>query len=406
MSASSVATPRTGFKAADGNRPAVGGQIAGPSNAAPRKPKRSARRRAVLCAIGALGLAGAAYWYLGNAGYETTDDATIETHVIQVSPKISAHVRAVHVDDNYEVKRGDLLIELDPRDYEVNLASAAASLASAQSKLTEAEAQRQVAQAGLGQARADLEGAQATADNAEADLKRNEKLYQTRVIDRREYDASVAQAKSADANVASATKKVGSQEAQLRLAAAQYATAASEIQQAEAQRQQAQLQLSYAKIFAPFSGRVTKKSVEPGNYVQPGQTLFSLVLPEVWVIANFKETQLKGMNAGQPVSVRVDAIPGRAFKAHVESFQVGTGGRFTLLPPENATGNFVKVVQRVPVKIVFDEPPAQLARLWAGESVEPRVNVRDVVAERSRRADPLPPAVLGAADPAAAAAEP
>jgi membrane fusion protein, multidrug efflux system len=253
----------------------------------------------------------------------------------------------------------------------------------------------------MGQARADLASARATADNAESDLNRNEQLYKTHVIDRREYDASVAQAKTATANVESATKKVALQEAQVRMASAQYVTASAEEKQAEAHLRQAQLQLSYTKIFAPFDGRVTKKSVEPGDYIQPGQTVFSLVPPDVWVIANFKETQLKQMKVGQPVSVRVDAIPGRDFNAHIESFQVGTGGRFTLLPPENATGNFVKVVQRVPVKIVFDEPAATLERLRAGESVEPKVNVRDHPAERGGRAEPLPPAILSEEDDAA-----
>jgi membrane fusion protein, multidrug efflux system len=405
MSASSIATSFASPKVADRDQPTAAGRAAAP-NTSPQKPKRSACRLVVLCAASALVLAGAACWFMDNAGYQTTDDAIVEAHVIQVSPKIAAHVKGVHFDDNYEVKRGDLLIELDPRDYEVNLAGAVANLASAQSKLTEADAQQRVAQAGLGQAKADLAGAQATADNAEADLKRNEKLYQTRVIDRREYDASVAQAKSADAAVASTTKKVASQEAQVRLTSAQSVTAASEVKQAEAQFQQARLQLSYARIVAPFSGRVTKKSIEPGDYVQPGQTLFSLVPPQVWVIANFKETQLKKMKIGQPVSVRVDAIPGRTFKARVESFQVGTGSRFTLLPPENATGNFVKVVQRVPVKIVFDEPGANLGRLWAGESVEARVDVRANPAERGRRAEPLAPALLGASAPTAATAEP
>src|SRR5262252_452883 len=405
MSASSIATSFADLKAANNDRPTAVGQVIGPS-ATNRKPKRPGRRRLlILCTVGALILAVATYCFIDNAGYETTDDATIEAHVIQVSPKISAHVKAVHFDDNYQVKRGDLLVELDPRDYEVNLASAVANLESAQSKLTEAEAQQNVAQAGSGQAKADLASAQATADNAEADLKRNEKLFQTRVIDRREYDASVAQAKSAVANVESATKKVASQEAQVRLTSAQYVTAEAEEKQTEAQLRQGQLQLSYTKIFAPFDGRVTKKSVEPGNYFQPGQTLFSLVPPNVWVIANFKETQLKKMNVGQPVSVRVDAIPGRDFNAHVESFQVGTGSRFTLLPPENATGKFVKVVQRVLVKIVFDEPSANLGRLWAGESVEPRVNVRDNAAERGQRAEPLPSAIVGAPDYSAAIAE-
>ena len=152
-----------------------------------------------------------------------------------------------------------------------------ASLASAQSKLTESEAQQNVAQAGLGQAKADLASAQATAENFESDFNRNEQLYKTHVIDRREYDASAAQAKTAAASVESASKRVASQEAQVRLASAQYVTASAEVKQAETQMQQAELQLSYTKIFAPFDGRVTKKSVEPGNYVQPGQTLFSLV---------------------------------------------------------------------------------------------------------------------------------
>jgi len=291
---------------------------------------------------------------------------------------------------------------LDPRDYEVGLASAEANVASARSKLVEAEAQQNVALAGLGQVKADLASARATADNAESDLNRNEHLFQTHVIDRREYDASVAQAKSAAANVESATKKVASQEAQVRLAAAQYVTASSAEKQADAQLRQAQLQLSYTRIFAPFDGRVTKKSVEPGDYIQPGQTLFSLVPPDVWVIANFKETELKQMKVGQSVSVRVDAVPGRDFKAHIESFQVGTGSRFTLMPPENATGNFVKVVQRVPVKIVFDEPLANLERLWAGESVEPKVNLHQEAAESGHRSEPLPPAILGATgDPVA-----
>jgi membrane fusion protein (multidrug efflux system) len=403
MSATSATATPTHLRTANSDRPAGAGQVAAATTASP-KPKRS-RRLLILFAVGALALAGGAFWYINNVGYETTDDAAIEGHVIQVSPKVSAHVKTVHFDDNYQVRKGDLLIELDPRDFEVSLASALANLASAQSKLTESEAQQNVAQASLGQAKADLLSAQATADNAKADLERNERLFQTHVIDRREYDSSVAQSKSAAANVESATKKVASQQAQVQFASAQYITASSGEKQAEAQLRQAQLQLSYTKIFSPFDGRITKKSVEPGNYVQPGQTLFSLVPPEVWVIANFKETQLKQMKVGQPVSVRVDALPDRRFQAHIESFQVGTGGRFTLLPPENATGNFVKVVQRVPVKIVFDEPIANLERLWPGESVEPKVSLRDNPGERSHQAEPLPPAELGVSDSSIAIVE-
>jgi membrane fusion protein (multidrug efflux system) len=390
------------LKTAAQDRPAASDRA---TSGTKREPRRFSRRFWFLLALGVMIISAATYWFLSNAGYESTDDSAIEAHVIQVSPKVSAHVKAVHFDDNYQVKRGDLIIELDPRDYEVALASASASLASAQSKLTEADAQRNVAQAGLGQAKADLASAQASAENAVSDFNRNEQLYKTHVIDRREYDASAAQAKTAAASVESATKRVTSQEAQVRLASAQYVTASAEVKQAESQMQQAQLQLSYTRIFAPFAGRVTKKSVEPGNYVQPGQTLLSLVPPDVWVVANFKETQLKRMEVGQPVSVRVDAIPGREFKAHVESLQVGTGSRFTLLPPENATGNFVKVVQRIPVKIVFDEAPAELEQLWAGESVEPKVDVRGRLVNQSYRAAPLPPAILGATDVTATIAQ-
>jgi membrane fusion protein, multidrug efflux system len=378
------------------NRPGPSGR--GTTSSQQRGSKRFGRRAILFLAAGLLVLAGTTYWFISTAAYETTDDATVEAHVIQVSPKVSAHVKTVYFDDNYQVKRGELLIELDPRDYDVALAGAVANLASLRSKLTESEAQENVAQAGLGQAKADLARAQATSENAQSDFNRNEQLYKTHVIDRREYDGSAAQAKSDAAAVESASKKIASQEAQVRLVSAQYVTAAAEEKQAETQVQQAELQLSYTRIFAPFDGRVTKKSVEPGNYVQPGQTLFSLVPPEIWVVANFKETQLRRMRVGQPVSVRADAVPGRDFRAHVESVQVGTGSRFTLLPPENATGNFVKVVQRVPVKIVFDEPEAEPERLWAGESVEPKVDVRTSSAEQGRRASPLPPAILGAMD--------
>src|SRR6202790_311686 len=394
MSTSLSAALPSDLKTAQQDRPPVVPRPAA-AGAHKRAPKRPGRRTIILLVAGALILAAGTYWFVTSAGYESTDDAAVEAHVIQVSPKISAHVQAAHFDDNYQVSRGDLMIELDPRDYEVALASAEANLASTKSKLTESEAQENVAQAGLGQAKADLASAQATAENARSDFQRNEQLYKTHGIDRREYEASAAQAKSQAATVESAAKRINSQEAQVHLASAQKVTAAAEAKQADAQVQQARLQLSYTKIFAPFDGRITKKSIEPGDYVQPGQTLFSLVPPEVWVIANFKETQLKQMKAGQPVSIEVDALPGREFRAHIESFQVGTGSVFTLLPPENATGNYVKVVQRVPVKIVFDQAAANLDRLLAGESVEPRVNTRLTPSGEASRAIPLAPALLG-----------
>src|ERR1700745_615248 len=184
MSAPSATTLAPRLKTANSDRPAATAVPAG-SMANP-KPKRSLRRLVILLAVGLLLLTGGTFWYIDNVGYETTDDAAIEGHVIQVSPKLSAHVKAVHFDDNYQVKRGDLLIELDPRDFEVSLASAVANLDSAQSKLVEAETKKSAGKASLGQARADLVSAEATADNAKSDLKRNERLFQTHVIDRRE----------------------------------------------------------------------------------------------------------------------------------------------------------------------------------------------------------------------------
>src|ERR1700732_390210 len=210
MSTSLSATLPADLKTTNEDRAAARGRVA-VSSANKREPKRFGRRGVILLAIGALILAAATYWYISSAGYETTDDAAVEAHVIQVSPKISAHVKAVLFDDNYQVRRGDLIIELDPRDYEVALASAMANLASAQSKLTESDALQNVARAGLGQVKADLASAQATAENAVSDFNRNEQLYKTHVIDRREYDASAALAKTAAASVESALKKVASQ---------------------------------------------------------------------------------------------------------------------------------------------------------------------------------------------------
>ena len=372
--------------------------ISEPKSSASPQPRLIRRARLRVKIFGAFLLvviATLSTWWFFTRNLVSTDDAAIEGHVVQVSPKVASHVKAVYFNDNYVVRQGELLVELDPRDFDVSLTSAEANLASAQSKVAEAKAQQLLAEATLGQAQADLKSSQATQDNAAADLKRNEQLFATHVIDRREYDNSVASARTSTANVESAQKKVASAQAQLRLTEAEYTTAAAAEKQASAQLEAAQLQLSYTKIYAPFSGRIVKKGVEPGDYVQPGQTLFSLVEPEVWVVANFKETQLKRITVGQPVRLKVDAVPDREFRGHIESFQDGTGGRFTLLPPENATGNYVKVVQRVPVKIVFDEPLQDLSRLWPGESVEPEVDVSNDRPANSRKAEPLPPALLG-----------
>jgi membrane fusion protein (multidrug efflux system) len=199
-------------------------------------------------------------------------------------------------------------------------------------------------------------------------------------------DAAQEAQQAASDNLHRAESQLG--EAKARLASARAApsqvafsrsqveTSAAEVGQAQAAVRQAELNLSYTKIFAPQAGRITRKSVEPGNYVQVGQTLFSIVPDQLWVVANFKETQLRYMRPGQPATIKVDAYPDQVFKGHVDSVQAGSGAAFSLLPPENATGNYVKIVQRVPVKIVFDHPPDPTHPLGPGMSVEPEVKVR------------------------------
>jgi membrane fusion protein (multidrug efflux system) len=334
-------------------------------------------------------------------------------------------VSQVHIDDNWHVKEGELLVELDPRDFDARLAQTQANLAAAvaqhlgatinvqvvgttsgagvdQAHAGVQTAGRQIegARSQLAQARARVQAAEAEAARAAADARRYEQLLQYGGVSRQERDNAVAADRTAAANLEAARKaeqgardvlrQVESQrdEAKARLASAQAAPkqvaysraqadqAAAQIAQYAAAVRQAELDLSYTKIYAPQSGRITRKSVEPGAYVQVGQTLFSIVPDQVWVVANFKETQLRYMQPGQPATVRVDAYPDKLFKGHVDSIQAGAGARFSLLPPENATGNYVKVVQRVPVKIVIDEPPDPKHVLGPGMSAVPEVKVR------------------------------
>jgi membrane fusion protein (multidrug efflux system) len=314
------------------------------------------------------------YWQYARQ-YESTDDAFIQGHIIQISPKVSAQVMRVLIDDNMEVKKGDLLIELDSHDFEVALEQAQTNEAAARGRLQQAQAQLAVSKANVAQAQAQVVVAQANAVNAQADLQRYQNVT-ANAVSRQQVDSAIAAARTAKANVDAAREQVSANQAQVAVATSQVTTDAAEVQQAQAQVRQAQLNLSYTKIYAPEDGRVTQKNVEPGNYVQTGQALFAIVQHDVWVVANFKETQLTDMRPGQPAEIEVDTYPHHPFKARVESLQMGTGAAFSLLPPENATGNYVKVVQRVPVKIVFDEPPESVHLLAPGMSVVPEVKVR------------------------------
>ena len=433
--------------------------------------KNGSKKRKILF-IGAgvliLGLiVGVGYWLYARQ-YESTDDAFIDGDIVQVSPKVSAYVKKIYVNNNQLVHKGDLLVELDPTDYEVKLEQAKAQLATAQSQhgsaqanvdltekttsasrsaassnvetaknnveqtrlaagskqsqISQAQAAARTAQANLGQIRAQVPQAESNLKLAQVEYDRRNVLFQRGDISRQSLDQATntlqtaraqldaaqkqviaAQARVDEANAGVTTaqenykqslaqvnltqSQVGESKGRLEDANAapervavsesQVGTAESAIDVAQAAVHQAELELSYTKVYAPEDGFVTKKSIEEGQLVQTGTPMMAISeSDDVWVVANFKETQLEHMQIGQSVDVEVDAFPSETFHGKVESFQAGTGSRFSLLPAENATGNYVKVVQRVPVKIVFDESPEKIKRLSPGMSVEPTVKVR------------------------------
>jgi membrane fusion protein (multidrug efflux system) len=363
-----------------------------------------------------------AYRYFST--YESTDDAEVDGHLMPLSARISGYILKVNVDDNQYVTAGTALAEIDPRDYQVALDQAKAQLADAQataqasninvpitsvnttSQVSVSEADVENARAGIVAAQQQYDAAKAQLDQAEAndvkaqnDLERYRQLVEKQEISRQLYDSAVAAARASTATVAAARASAAAAaqqvtQAQSKLAQAnanlQYAqtgpkqvatiraralSADATAQQKEAALEQALLNLQYTKITAPVNGVVTK-NVEVGMNVQPGQQLFSIVpLDDVWVTANYKETQLKYMRPGQPAEFKVDAN-GRTYKGKVDSIAGSSGARTSLLPPENATGNYVKVVQRIPVKIVLDPGENSDHLLRLGMSVEPKVKVK------------------------------
>jgi membrane fusion protein (multidrug efflux system) len=332
-----------------------------------------------LIAVAVIVLAAAAaadYYVRFIAPYETTDDAFIASYVTFVSPRVSGPVIKLLATDNEHVKAGDVLLEIDPSDYQTLVDQAAADLAVANSHVLQAEAKILVDQAKADQQTNAILAAQALASRAEADRLRYESV-ESQAVSRSQLDLAKTQASSTAAEVEVARSQARAAVAQVDLDRADVQTARAQVQQAQTRLQQAQLQLSYTTIAAPRDGRVTRRSVEQGAYVQTGQALLALVPDDLWVVANFKETQLERMRPGQRVLIRVDAYPHHLFNGKVDSVQAGSGALFSLLPPENAVGNYVKVVQRVPVKITFDEP-VDLSRFSVapGMSVQPKVSVQ------------------------------
>jgi membrane fusion protein (multidrug efflux system) len=322
-----------------------------------------------------------------NFTHESTDDAFLTADIVSVAPKVAGHVNHVCVTDNQPVKAGDTLLEIDPQDFAVEVAQKKAALASAESnvKLLLASielirTQVATAEATARQSAAEAAADQANADKAGADLKRAEDLIQQKTISPQEYDAAKAAAASAIATLKAGQEKAASDQSKIAETRAELDAGRRAWERAEAQAnqsrvdvQQADLNQSYTRLAAPQDGRVTRKAVEKGDYVQIGQKLMALVPNAVWVTANFKETQLKNIRPGQPVKIEIDSADGRRFAGRVDSIQAGSGAAFSLLPPENAVGNFVKVVQRVPVKIVFTEPIEAGHVLGPGMSVVPHV---------------------------------
>jgi membrane fusion protein (multidrug efflux system) len=332
-------------------------------------------------------------YFIDLMTHESTDDAFIAAHVVSVAPRVAGQVSAVHVLDNEMVSSNELLVEIDPADYAdtatQKISSANASEANYQTALAALELMKvkvKTAQATADQSQADANAAEATDEDAQADFKRNDELRKQNTISAQEFDNAQAAVREADANFAAAKQKaiadasrVNEAKATLEATIASVGSALALFQQAQTSVQSAQLDLSYTKIFASCDGYVTRKQVEPGDYVQVGQQLLSVVPTNVWVVANFKESQLKKMRPGQRAMVEIDALGGRSFRAHVDSIQAGSGAAFSLLPPENATGNYVKVVQRVPVKILFDDALPADHVFGPGLSVTPEVRTSSFV---------------------------
>ena len=344
------------------------------------QPEQHPRRRRWLIAAGALVvvllLAGGGWWWSQSRQWESTDDAFLETHVTRLAPQVAGRVLRLLVDDNQPVAEGALLVEIDPRDFEVALATARARQGSAAAQAAQSQAEVHVRSAATGQAAANVVVAEADLQNAETSLRRFRSV-DPRAVTQQQRDDADAASRSARARLEAARQAVVASQAQEAASGAQAAAAGAALSEAEAAVANAELQLSYTRIVAPVAGRVANRGVEVGNFVTPGQALLSVVENDVWVTANFKETQLRGIRPGQPVEITVDAFPRPVLHGRVDSIQRGTGSRFSVLPAQNATGNYVKITQRVPVKIVLEDDRARDLPLAPGMSVVPQVRVRD-----------------------------
>jgi membrane fusion protein (multidrug efflux system) len=314
-------------------------------------------------------------WWLHARHYEWTDDAFIDARQFAISSHVAGYVSAVKVTDNQKVAAGDLLVQIDDRDYLASLNQSEARLAQARATVANENAQVAAEEAQVTAAEEQQTEAEAALAFAKQENDRAQKLVQTAVGTVQRAEQTKSQLQQAGATASRARATVEATKKQVGALQAQKLSAIASVKAAEADRALAALNLSYTRVTAAQSGRVVQLTAAKGEYAQPGETLMMFVPSHIWITANFKETQITDMRPGQPVSIEIDAYPNREFKGHVASLQSGSGTAFSLLPAENATGNFVKVVQRIPVKIEIDDAPPDLT-LGPGMSVIPEVKVR------------------------------
>lgn len=342
---------------------------------APQPQKQNKARLVLALALVGIGAWGGYHWWHGNHFVET-DNAQLDGHVVPIAAKVSGYAQTVNVSDNQTVEANSVLVKIDDRDYAAKLAQADADLkiamaaSGSKGSTGQAEAQISYAQASAAAAKSTIAQAEANAERARNDLARTKSLATKGMATSSQLDAAIAAERSAESQLRTARDTASAATQQVGVAGAGLKSAQAKVDSVRAQRDLAAIQFRDTQVSAPITGVVSKKAVEPGQLIQTGQTLMYLVpLNDVWVTANLKETEVGRVQAGQTVEIEVDAYPGKKFTGKVDSFSPATGARFALLPPDNASGNFTKVVQRVPVKIKLDAFDAKLTPLRPGMSV-------------------------------------
>ncbi len=320
-----------------------------------KKHRKGVKRTIALILLILVGC-GIAYFVMDALKYESTDDAYIETTTVSVAPKVSGHITKVYITDNQPIKEGDLIAEIDPTDYEI--------------AFDKADAAYERMLLNQQNAKANLAASKSNIELAKKDLERYTKLYEEGAVSKQTLDAAQAKYDSAQANLTNSEQAI--------LSDGDSKVADADLRALKAAKAQAAKNLDYTKIYAPQTGTISGRRVEKGMYVNVGTPLCVIVPNEVWIVANFKENQLKGMKKDQPVDIKVDTYPNKTFKGKIDSIQRSSGAKSSLFPPENAVGSFVKIVQRIPVKIVFTEDiDSEKYTIVPGMSVVPKVHIKE-----------------------------